>query len=478
MSIRSKILVAALVLMSNCAWGDVFIRWTSPSLPPAAAQLGVADLVIPFNNSFQVQLKGARARGYRVYVEVPLDEAAAASGASDLTGIILSAQASESAEAKKTLARLRTAHPRLKFLLIDPEGKRPEMRGSLVVKKGAVLEVSSPTAQPWIDTNLALVKVEQRAHPGRAPFYKFSWGEQADSGQRQPILSADDYSMAVAEAGAFRADLILEVDDHLQKSLIDRDPQAWMLWHQVRLYAHFYSHSAELEMNAAASVALVVDNLDPSDEALNLLARHNIPFKVLLPADLKSENFDNFSVVVVFAKPDLSATEQIGELASQGKTVVLVDAHGSYAWQKAHPERLNEHVLSYAVGQGKLLELSEPVTDPETFAQDIRRLLGTRNVLMNLWNGLTTIAVPYPKPGENVKLIEFINYSGDPLRLQVQVKGSYTSIRYETPEVRCCESLVPVEHNGFTEFVIPDLRIAGRVHLDGNGAPDASLKRK
>ena len=135
MSIRSKILVAALVLMSNCAWGDVFIRWTSPSLPPAAAQLGVADLVIPFNNSFQVQLKGARARGYRVYVEVPLDEAAAASGASDLTGIILSAQASESAEAKKTLARLRTAHPRLKFLLIDPEGKRPEMRGSLVVKK-------------------------------------------------------------------------------------------------------------------------------------------------------------------------------------------------------------------------------------------------------------------------------------------------------------------------------------------------------
>ena len=126
----------------------------------------------------------------------------------------------------------------------------------------------------------------------------------------------------------------------------------------------------------------------------------------------------------------------------------------------------------------KLLELSEPVTDPETFAQDIRRLLGTRNVLMNLWNGLTTIAVPYAKPGENVKLIEFINYSGDPLRLQVQVKGSYTSIRYETPEVRCCESLVPIQHNGFTEFVIPDLRIAGRVHLDGNGAPDASLKRK
>ena len=82
-----------------------------------------------------------------------------------------------------------------------------------------------------------------------------------------------------------------------------------------------------------------------------------------------------------------------------------------------------------------------------------------------------------PKTWENVKLLEFID-SGDPLRLQVQIKGSYSSIRYETPEVRCCESLVPVEHNGFTEFVIPDLRIAGRVHLEGSGAPNARRKRK
>jgi hypothetical protein len=127
---------------------------------------------------------------------------------------------------------------------------------------------------------------------------------------------------------------------------------------------------------------------------------------------------------------------------------------------------LNEHAVSYALGSGKVLEFSEPVVDPETFAQDVRRLLGTQSALMSLWNGLTTIAVPYSEHGKTVKVVEFVNYAEEALRVQVQVKGSFSSIRYETPEHECCESLVPVAHIGFTEFVIPELRIAGRVHLD------------
>ena len=138
---------------------------------------------------------------------------------------------------------------------------------------------------------------------------------------------------------------------------------------------------------------------------------------------------------------------------------------------------MSEHTVSYALGSGKVLELSEPVIDPETFAQDIRRLLGKENALISLWNGLTTIAVPYRDHGGTMKVLEFVNYAEDePLRLQVQVKGSYASIRYEAPEHKCCESLVPIKHNGFTEFVIPELRIAGRVHLEANQAIDSGAR--
>ena len=76
-------------------------------------------------------------------------------------GIILKVRQSERAQAQSVFASLRSAHPKLRFFVLDPDGKQPEMRGSLVIKRDAVLEVSSPTAQPWIDSNLALVRVEQ-----------------------------------------------------------------------------------------------------------------------------------------------------------------------------------------------------------------------------------------------------------------------------------------------------------------------------
>src|SRR6202043_3998779 len=117
--------------------------------------------------------------------------------------IILTVRQSERAELEKSLPKLRSAHPKLRFLLLNPDGKQPEMRGSLVIKRGSVLGVSSPTAQPWIDTNLALVKIEQRSHQGQAPLYTFSWGGRSDPGQQPATLTAGDYSLAVAEAGAF-----------------------------------------------------------------------------------------------------------------------------------------------------------------------------------------------------------------------------------------------------------------------------------
>jgi hypothetical protein len=243
----------------------------------------------------------------------------------------------------------------------------------------------------------------------------------------------------------------------------------------VRSYVDYCAHG-EQALEAAANVAVVVDDLDTSDEVMNLLARHNIPFKVFLASDLKVA-FEAFDVVVVFAKRDHTAYKRISNIAAHGKTVVVVDAHGTYPWQTHEPVRVNEHTVSYTVGKGRVLELSEPVIDPETFAQDIRRLLGKQNV-MSLWNGLTTIAVPYRVHGGTLKVLNLINYAAEPVRVQVQLKGSYSAIRYEAPGEECCESLVPVKHDGFTEFVIPDLMIAGRVHLEAEHAANAKAGQR
>lgn len=456
--------ICCFVVLSPSAWSSVFVRWTNSSLPPADA-LGFSDLVVSWNEGAVPLMQAASKKQYRVYVEVSVQDASNAAdqaAKNGWAGIILRVPQREREAALTVLARLRATYPQLKFAILTPDGKKPEMRGSLVIKRESILEVSSPTAQPWIDSNLPVVRIEQRVYPKQVPMYEFS--PNAAGSDEAAEEHSTDYLLPIAEAGAFHADLILDVDAALQKALSQNDDAAWKQWNHVRAYGSFYSQPAD-QLEAAANVAVVVDDLDTGDEAVNLLARHNIPFQVFLPSDLQSADLEGFEVFAVFAKPDKPEAERLTELARRGKTVVVVDAHGSYPWQKGQSVPLNEHATSYAVGSGKVLELSEPVSDPETFSQDIRRLVGRQNTLLSLWNGLTTIAVPYHQPGGAMKMVELINYAEEPVRVQVQVKGSFTSVRYESPQSGCCTDLKPVTHDGFTEFVIPDLTIAGRVHL-------------
>ena len=451
------------LLLSSWARSSVFIHSNLAELP-AANLLGVRDVVFTWREDISPLVTAARKQGYRVYVETPLKQAKAAADEGTKggwTGVILDIPDADNSESESRLRELRSAYPKLRFRVLNRNGKQPDMRDSLIIKRDSVLEVSSPTAQPWIDTNLALIKVEHRAHRTEDSLYTFSWDDQG----QQRTLSADNYSLAGAEAGAFHSDLILPLDEALQKALSHDDPRAWALWHQVRDVLTFAS-GAERSFEPAANVGVVVDQLDTSDEVLNLLSRHNIPFQVFLAADLKAEELQGFDILVVLTKPAREINERIRAFATRGMTVVVVDAHGSYPWQNSQPVRENEHTTSYAVGNGKVLELSEPVTDPETFAQDIRRLLGKRNSLVSLWNGLTTIAVPYKDRAGTLRLLELVNYAADPVHVQVEVKGSFKSVRYESPEHPCCESLAPVKHDGYTEFIIPELRIAGRIHLE------------
>jgi len=455
----------------------VLVHWTNTALP-GPDTLGFSDLVISGNGETSALLEAAQKKRYRVYLEVPLpqaEDAALKAEKTGLAGIILNVKELERPEVENTLRAIGPAHPNLKVLIIKSGGKQPQMRGSLVIRRNSILEVSSPTAQPWIDTNLSLVKLEQSSSRDRTPLYSFSW-TSPDTQQQSPP-TATDYALAVAEAGAFHADLVLEVDERLQKALNKQDSEAWAFWKQLKSYADFYSRASKPAPEAIANVAVVDDDLDPTDETMNLLARHNIPFKVLLPADLKSTDLSVFDLLVMFAKPDQDSSQHVADLANRGKTAVVVDAHGSYVWQKGDPVRLNEKAVSYTVGNGKVIELAESVTDPETFAQDIRRLLGNQNMLVSLWNGLTTIAVPYGDRKEKPQFIEFVNYATDPIQLQVKVKGEFTSIRFESPGHDCCVDLAPVKRDGFTEFVIPDLRVSGRVYLE-NDSRNASPSRQ
>ncbi|MGB9434449.1 MAG: hypothetical protein WBQ89_19560, partial [Candidatus Acidiferrum sp.] len=197
---------------ASTAVGKVYIRWTESKLP-AAKILGVNDLVLPWSEEARGLVDSAIKQGYRVYLEATLEQeaAVAAAGAnSGAAGIILKGSAAEESQLEASAEKLRAKYPKLKILVLSAGGKQPEMRGWLVFEKNGILQVSSPSAQPWLDENLAMVRHERAFETGQAPLYTFSW-DLSDPLVKKNGPSPADYSLAIAEAGAFHADLLLEV---------------------------------------------------------------------------------------------------------------------------------------------------------------------------------------------------------------------------------------------------------------------------
>jgi hypothetical protein len=461
-------LSAALLPAGRC---EVLLRWTTNEVPPPKT-LGVTALVIPWNEDGRKLLPLAQKQGYRVYVEAGNDSLASAAEAvskESVAGIILKIETAERTNAEKTLEKVRERYPKLPILMVDTRGKQPDMKGWLVFKRDGILQVSSPTSQPWIDSNLALLRYQRSVESADTPLYTFSW-VLSDPLEQKQGPNAEDYSLAVAEAGAFHSDLILEIPENQRKALARGDPEASKSWAQVKTYLDFYGRGRSGGAEIPARVAVVTDDYDLSYEALNLMARHNIAFRVLRKEAVKPGAVEAFDILVVFSRADAELTKSIAAFAERGGTAVLVDIGGDFPWHRSPPTKTNGHSVSYDVGKGRVIELGEAVSDPETFAEDIRRLMVKQTIPISLWNSLTTLVAAYPAEKTDDVVVELVNYAKESVEVQVRVKGDFDSVRFESPEVGCCKTLKPSRVDGFTEFVVPDLVIGGRVYLGAKSA--------
>jgi len=477
-----KILVPALLLCGLVArdvTGKVLVRWTQRAIP-AAKTLGVMEIAIPWSSDAKDFAEAARAKGYQVYLEVTPQQAEAAAetaAKAGIAGLILAPSPAEQQGAGDILQKFRRSYPKLSLRILLSNGKEPRMKGQLVSQRNGVLQETSATAQPWVESNLALVRLAQESHLDQRPLYSFAW-DDSDPLQNQLGPNPEDYELAVAEAGAFHADLILDLPDNLQKSLANDEPEAWTTWNEVRRYVDFYERGNRDVADFLASVAVWTGDANGLYEPVNLMARHNISFRVLSKNELSKSGLNGIDVLVYFSTPTKEHGGVISDFAMAGGTVVLVNARGSFSWQSSTPARHSDQANVYTVGKGRVIEFSGYITDPETFAQDIRRLMSKERTPVNLWNSLTTLVVPYRDPRTDQIVLELINYEQEPLEVQVQVKGTFASIRYESPEQGCCETLTPGFVDGFTEFVVPHLAIGGRVHLQAEASPKDTPPKK
>jgi len=469
MRIRDYLLSLILggLLAPQLASATVFLRISGVELPPAQ-DLGVKNLVFTWPIADVSVARKVQAQGYQVFLEAkPGDLSAAAETAEKMkiAGVILAMENVDGPGDKELFRRLTKAHPGLSFLLLNPGGKEPQMKGRLVVERNGILQVSSPTSQPWVDTNLALVKLARAFRPDVTPLYTFHW-DLSDVLRSKLGPVAEDYCLAISEADAFHADVILDLHEKLQQGLVRKESSAWTVWNTVKRDIAFQvSESTAYKLRPVANTAVVMDAVAPSYEGLNLMARHNIPFVVLRPEDLEPKLLEAFDTLVVFSVPNNAAATVVGDFARHGGIVVLVNLRGEFPWHSQEPARKDKQATAYNVGAGQVVELAEPIIDPEAFARDLRRLMGLQRTTLGLWNSLTTVAVADHRDSNDETIVNLVNYALEAESVQVQIKGHFSLIRYESPDEECCQYLTPVQRGPFTEFVIPALFIRGEVHL-------------
>ena len=422
--IRRSIAVLLLFFLPVSSHGEVLVRWDQEQVP-ARESLGLSALVIPAKNRGAIE--NAIARGYRVYVEV---EAAAVPGftppSDRLAGIVVRGPVSPS-QLSQLRQRLASG---TRVLALEDRGKWPHIRTNWVTKRNEVLQVSSRTAQPWIEQNAALVRIAQAAQPGSPPLLTYPWRpitlSDIDEGPR-----LEDYLVAIADAGSFGADLVLSVHERFQKNLLLGKPEARRWWKEIRSYIDFYSWNLPNRYRPLANIAIVTADPMASFEVMNLLSRHNLPFEIIAPERLAAGGLMAFNVVIVLKQPQGAQAGVLAEFAKNGGRVV---------------ERLNG------------------VPDPNAFALEIRRILGREQRVIDVWNGITVLATPYQEPDGRTLMVTALNYSYEPLPVQMRVRGTFSVVQYESPEEEA--ALLPHRHiAGFTEFLLPALRIGARVFL-------------
>jgi len=466
---RTLVPISVCLMLATSAWSRVLVRWNESAMP--SKPLSLAELVVPFEHENLTLIQNAARQGYRVYVQVPLPQFADAEkvlSKDAVAGFIV-----EPGNAHDAPEKLQAAYPKVRIQLLAI-GKQPQMRGQTVTNRNGVLQVSSPTAQPWLDSNLAMIRFQQAVHPDGRPIYTFEW-ELTDSLQQENGPTVNDYALAIAESGTLHADLVLNLHPSLETALLANQPSAWATWNQLVSYIKFASALDSARTSAWSNIGVIAGDYDAAYEPMNLMARHNIPFRIF--SGVNSCALESLNVAVALTSPDQPDLEALSTFAERGGTVIVVDAKGKYPWQSVQPVQTAEHAVSYAAGKGRVFELSEPISDPETFAEDVRRLTPKNDFLISLWNALTTIAVPYRDDRTGDIVLEMVNFAEEPMRVQVQLKGSYSSIGYETPDHGCCENLTAVKHDGFTDFIVPSLVIGGRVHLKGaDSSPDSNKK--
>lgn len=260
---------------------------------------------------------------------------------------------------------------------------------------------------------------------------------------------------------------MVALDDDLRTRLFRRDADALAAWRGIGAYLKFAENHADWRgFSPFGNLGIVLDaagrNPEFSDEILKLVARRQVPYRVIERSFLNAAPLSGFQAILALdlAPPSETERKALRDFAEQGGLLLV-----GPSWGDA-PEK-NTYVDN-PLGKGRIIVYKESLPDPELVARDLSDLIEPEMI------GLTAFNVPsvltYASCSESGKkvLIQLLNYATSPFNSKITLRfyGNFQKAHFYTPEDAPQDLSVRGGASGRTEITIPQLAIWGAVLLE------------
>jgi hypothetical protein len=283
---------------------------------------------------------------------------------------------------------------------------------------------SGPSAHPWIDSNMWLVRS-----------FRFGAASRPVWISQEPKAAAPgDYIRCAAEAAVAGGRWIVALEDKVRAMLFRGDADALASWRTIASYLQFAEeHAGWRDLSPYGNLGIILDTAgaspEISNEYLNLVARRQVPYRLVLRSQLSAASLAGLRAVLAadLAPPADPERKILRAFAEKGGLVVTGPSWGDPPKDKPYAE--------VSLGKGRVAVYRDDPPDPESVARDLQELLSPEEMGVSAFNVPSVLT--YASTGDSGArmLVQLLNYSRFPAEaITLRVNGTFKRARWVVPE--------------------------------------------
>lgn len=328
---------------------------------------------------------------------------------------------------------------------------------------------SGPTGAPWIDSNGWLTRLTHLEKPGKTVWLT------ADPPKDNEILPLSRHLIAIADSAVYGGRWVVTLDKGLADGLAAGAPKAVSGWQRMAAAMRFFDAHPEWAGWPVDATVAVVSSFSGDDEffsheLLNLTARTNVSYSIVMKEGLRPESLRGLRAVIYpdTAPPSAAVRQILLDFVARGGMLITGPKWGVAPGAPWSGEPyLRYHILG--LGKGRIAMANQQPDDPYEVAQDAQILASHRYDQVRVFNSFVLGAYSTVSPDGKRRLQHLINYGGgeDDDPATAWIAGRARAARLWSFASKEAQPLEIVPQRDGLEVHLPRLDVYGGIELEG-----------